>query len=127
MHCTARKGKRHREVPFLFSMQLLVVRIFKLCVVARRLKSVFTRKEQSKSVALRSARCRVNYPINMENFINKTTLAEALGVSNRTLEIWCAHRNFPKARRLPGSRLAFFCIAEVDTWLEATLEAEIQE
>lgn len=62
----------------------------------------------------------------METFIQKSALAEALGISIRTLEIWCAHRNFPKALRLPGSRLVFFCIAEVDNWLEATLEAEVQ-
>jgi predicted DNA-binding transcriptional regulator AlpA len=60
----------------------------------------------------------------MENFINKTALVEALGISNRTLENWCVHRDFPRARRLPGSRLVFYSIAEVDAWLERTLEAE---
>jgi predicted DNA-binding transcriptional regulator AlpA len=60
----------------------------------------------------------------MENFINKSALVEALGISTRTLENWCVHRDFPKARRLAGSRLVFFCIAEVDAWLERTLEAE---
>ena len=62
--------------------------------------------------------------INMENFINKSALVETLGISTRTLENWCVHRDFPKARRLPGSRLVFFCIAEVDAWLDRTLEAE---
>ena len=62
--------------------------------------------------------------INMENFINNSALVETLGISTRTLENWCVHRDFPKARRLPGSRLVFFCIAEVDAWLDRTLEAE---
>lgn len=60
----------------------------------------------------------------MENFIHKSALVDALGISTRTLENWCVHREFPKARRLPGSRLVFFCIAEVDAWLERTLETE---
>ncbi len=63
----------------------------------------------------------------MENFIQKSALAETLGISSRTLENWCILRNFPKARRLPGSRLVFFCIAEVDAWMELTLKAEIAE
>jgi predicted DNA-binding transcriptional regulator AlpA len=63
----------------------------------------------------------------MENFINKSALVDALGISTRTLENWCVHRNFPKARRLSGSRLVFFCIAEVDAWLELALEAGAAE
>ena len=63
----------------------------------------------------------------MEKFIHKSALVEALGISTRTLENWCVNRNFPKARRLPGSRLVFFCIAEVDGWLESALEAEASE
>jgi len=63
----------------------------------------------------------------MENFIHKSTLVETLGISTRTLENWCVHRDFPKARRVPGSRLVFFCVAEVDAWLERTLEAEMPE
>ena len=63
----------------------------------------------------------------MENFIYKSALVEALGISTRTLENWCVHRDFPKARRLPGSRLVFFCIAEVNAWLERTLEEEATE
>lgn len=63
----------------------------------------------------------------MEHFIKKTALVEALGISTRTLENWCVHRKFPKARRLSGSRLVFFCIAEVDAWLELALETEAAE
>jgi predicted DNA-binding transcriptional regulator AlpA len=63
----------------------------------------------------------------MENFIHKSALVETLGISIRTLENWCVQRDFPKARRLPGSRLVFFCVAEVDAWLERTLEAEATE
>lgn len=63
----------------------------------------------------------------MENFINKTALTETLGISTRTLENWCTNRNFPKARRLAGSRLVFFCVAEVEAWLESTLAAEEQQ
>lgn len=63
----------------------------------------------------------------MENFIHKSALVESLGISTRTLENWCTHRNFPKARRLPGSRLVFFCVAEIDAWLERTLESEAAE
>ncbi len=61
---------------------------------------------------------------NMDNYIHKAALAEALGVSTRTLENWCAHRNFPKTRRLAGSRLVFFNVAEVEAWLEQALEAD---
>ena len=63
----------------------------------------------------------------MENFIRKSALVESLGISSRTLENWCLHRDFPKARRPPGSRLAFFSIAEVDAWLARVLEAETAE
>ena len=60
----------------------------------------------------------------MENFVPKAALVQSLGISTRTLENWCSTRSFPKARRLAGSRLVYFCIAEVDAWLEAALEAE---
>jgi predicted DNA-binding transcriptional regulator AlpA len=60
----------------------------------------------------------------MEKFIPKAALVESLGVSTRTLENWCSKRDFPSARRLAGSRLVFFCIAEVEAWLEAALDAE---
>lgn len=63
----------------------------------------------------------------MENFIHKAALAEALAVSTRTLENWGVQRDFPKARRLPGSRLVFFCLPEVEAWLERTLETETPE
>ena len=64
---------------------------------------------------------------NMDNYIHKAALVDALGVSTRTLENWCAHRNFPKARRLSGSRLVFYCVAEVDAWLEQALEVDGQQ
>jgi len=60
----------------------------------------------------------------MDNYIHKSALVDALGISTRTLENWCAHRAFPKARRLTGSRLVFFCVAEVEAWLEQALEAD---
>lgn len=63
----------------------------------------------------------------MENFIHKSALVETLGISTRTLENWCVHRDFPKARRVPGSRLVFFRVADVHAWLERTLEAEMSE
>ena len=63
----------------------------------------------------------------MHNFIHKTALADVLGVSIRTLENWCVHRNFPKARHLSGSRLVFFCVSEVEAWLEQVLESELPE
>ena len=63
----------------------------------------------------------------MDNYINKSALVEVLGISTRTLENWCAHRSFPKARRLTGSRLIFFCVAEVEAWLEQALETEGQQ
>lgn len=63
----------------------------------------------------------------MDKFIPKSALVDALGISSRTLETWCVHRNFPKARRLPGSRLVFYCISEVDSWLEQALETETSE
>jgi len=60
----------------------------------------------------------------MENFIHKPALAEALGVSVRTLENWVVHRGFPAARHLTGSRLAFFKVREVEAWMEKALELE---
>ena len=63
----------------------------------------------------------------MDNYIHKAALVEALGVSTRTLENWCAHRDFPKARRLAGSRLAFFRVADVEAWLDLALEAGGQQ
>lgn len=60
----------------------------------------------------------------MDNFIKKSALAEALGISIRTLENWCTSRAFPRARHLAGSRLVFFSVAEVEAWLELTLEIE---
>ncbi len=63
----------------------------------------------------------------MENFIHKSVLVKTLGISTRTLENWCVHRDFPEALRVPGSRLVFFCVAEVDAWLERTLKAEAAE
>lgn len=68
-----------------------------------------------------------NCTTHMDNYIHKAALVEALGVSTRTLENWCSHRNFPKARRLAGSRLVFFSVAEVEAWLEQALEAEGQQ
>ncbi|WP_349817096.1 helix-turn-helix domain-containing protein [Acidovorax sp. SUPP1855] len=50
-----------------------------------------------------------------------------MGVSTRTLENWCAHRDFPKARSLTGSRLVFFNAAEVEAWLEQALETGGQQ
>lgn len=63
----------------------------------------------------------------MSNFTPKTELAEKLGISTRTLENWCRDRGFPKPRRLPGSRLAFFDVGEVAEWLEKALRAEGQQ
>jgi predicted DNA-binding transcriptional regulator AlpA len=60
----------------------------------------------------------------MENFINKAALAQALGISLRTLENWCAHRSFPRAHRLFGSRLVFYRVSDVEAWLEQALIAE---
>lgn len=60
----------------------------------------------------------------MKTFINKPALANTLGISLRTLENWCAHRAFPRAYRLFGSRLVFYRIDEVSTWLEQALIAE---
>ena len=63
----------------------------------------------------------------MDNYIHKAALVEALGVSTRTLENWCAHRDFPKARRLAGSRLVFFNVAEAEARLPQPLETEGQQ
>jgi excisionase family DNA binding protein len=60
----------------------------------------------------------------MEKFIFKTALAEALGVSTRTIELWVAQRGFPAPRHIAGSRLSFFKVADVEAWLERELEAE---
>jgi len=60
----------------------------------------------------------------MEKFIFKTALAEALGISTRTLENWVAQRGFPKPRHISGSRLCFFRVAEVEAWMERQLEQE---
>ena len=60
----------------------------------------------------------------MEKFIYKTALAEALGVSVRTLENWVAHRAFPAPRHLTGSRLAFFKVEDVEAWMEKALALE---
>ena len=57
----------------------------------------------------------------MENFIPKSALAESLGVSNRTVELWIARRKFPVPRYLAGSRLAFFKVSDVEDWLEREL------
>jgi predicted DNA-binding transcriptional regulator AlpA len=57
----------------------------------------------------------------MENFIHKAELANRLGISIRTLENWAAHRAFPKAYRLFGSRLVFYRISDVKAWLEEAL------
>jgi len=63
----------------------------------------------------------------MNGFIPKSALANELGISIRTLENWCSNRGFPKPRRLLGSRLVFFDVAEVAEWLEKTLRAEGQQ
>lgn len=60
----------------------------------------------------------------MEKFIYKTGLAEALGVSTRTLENWVALRGFPAPRHISGSRLSFFRVADVEAWMERQLEQE---
>ena len=60
----------------------------------------------------------------MENFINKTALADVLGVSLRTIELWVTRRGFPAPRHINGSRLSFFRVAEVEAWLERELNAE---
>jgi predicted DNA-binding transcriptional regulator AlpA len=57
----------------------------------------------------------------MDKYINKMELVKALGISTRTLENWIALRNFPSARRVTGSRLAFYCVAEVEAWFEREL------
>ena len=62
----------------------------------------------------------------MEKFIPKSALVEALGISTRTLENWIAQRAFPAPRHLAGSRLSFFCVAEVEAWLERELSEEGQ-
>jgi predicted DNA-binding transcriptional regulator AlpA len=63
----------------------------------------------------------------MENFIPKDALVEALGISTPTLEIWAAHRAFPKAHRLFGSRLVFYRVTDVEAWLEEALVAKDEE
>jgi len=60
----------------------------------------------------------------MYKFIYKAALADALGVSTRTLENWVAHRGFPAPRHILGSRLSFFNLAEVEAWMEQALEQE---
>lgn len=60
----------------------------------------------------------------MEKYIYKTALAEALGVSTRTLENWTAQRGFPAPRHISGSRLSFFRVADVETWMDRELEQE---
>lgn len=61
----------------------------------------------------------------MENFINKTSLADMLGISTRTLELWVARRGFPAPRHIGGSRLAFFRVSEVEAWLERELASDL--
>ncbi|MBS0349095.1 MAG: helix-turn-helix domain-containing protein [Proteobacteria bacterium] len=61
----------------------------------------------------------------MENFINKTALADMLGISIRTLELWVARRGFPAPRHVSGSRLAFFRVSEVEDWLERELASDL--
>lgn len=58
----------------------------------------------------------------MENYISKSALAEALGISLRTLENWVTQRGFPAPRHIAGSRLAFFKVADVEAWMEHALE-----
>lgn len=60
----------------------------------------------------------------MHKFIFKAALAETLGISLRTLENWVTYHGFPAPRHISGSRLSFFKVAEVETWLENTLELE---
>lgn len=60
----------------------------------------------------------------MEKFIYKAALAEALGISARTLENWVTNRGFPAPRHLSGGRLAFFKIEDVEAWMEKALESE---
>lgn len=60
----------------------------------------------------------------MEKYIYKTALAEALGVSTRTLENWVAQRGFPAPRHINGSRLSFFRVADVEVWMECQLKQE---
>ncbi|MBW7923448.1 MAG: hypothetical protein H3C59_01750 [Burkholderiaceae bacterium] len=57
----------------------------------------------------------------MDKYISKEQLAEQLGVSIRTIEIWTAERRFPPALKLRGSRLAFYAIEEVGAWLAENL------
>ena len=58
----------------------------------------------------------------MNKFIHKSALVEALGISERTLENWIAHRNFPSPQKIFGSRISFFSVADVESWLEVNLE-----
>lgn len=60
----------------------------------------------------------------MEKFIFKTALAEALGVSTRTLENWVTQRGFPAPRHISGSRLSYFRVTDVEAWMEQQLEQE---
>ena len=61
----------------------------------------------------------------MENFINKTALADMLGISIRTLELWVARRGFPAPRHVSGSRLAVFRGSAVEAWLERELASNL--
>jgi predicted DNA-binding transcriptional regulator AlpA len=63
----------------------------------------------------------------MENFINKSALADMLGVSLRTLELWVTRRGFPAPRHITGSRLSFFHVGEVEAWLERELNIEVDQ
>lgn len=63
----------------------------------------------------------------MEKFIFKSALAETLGVSVRTIELWVAQRGFPAPRHISGSRLSFFKVSDVEAWLERELEAEDEQ
>lgn len=60
----------------------------------------------------------------MEKFIFKSALAETLGVSTRTIELWVAQRGFPAPRHVTGSRLSYFKVADVEAWLERELDEE---
>lgn len=91
--------------------------------IARRLKGRATPLEHVKNAALRFGPMPCKRNITMEKFIHKPALAEILGVSVRTLENWVAHRGFPAPLHLEGSRLAFFKVSAVESWMEQALEA----
>lgn len=61
----------------------------------------------------------------MDSYVNKTALADTLGISTRTLELWVARRGFPATRHISGSRLAFFRVVEGEAWLERELAGNL--